>query len=121
MAHDAILPQQVLRMWSGRNRNVALQAKRVDACGQQHPRIWRSMRGVAGLASLAFHGFVLEDERSALVAMALETNHILIWSRSKLTVSQCAVGAVAVRALDQSFFHAMMERLLKIRLLFNVA
>src|ERR1700687_124529 len=100
---------------------MALQAERVHACGQQHARIGRAMCGVASLASLTLDRFVLEDERSTLVAMALQANHILIRGRSKLAISQRAVRIVAIGTLDQPLFHAMMARLLEIGSLFYVA
>src|SRR5258708_35396502 len=99
---------------------MALQAERVHACGQQHARIGRPVRGVARLASLTLDRFVLEDERSTLVAVALHTNHVLIRGRSKLAISRRAVRIVAIGTLDQPLFYAMMERLLEIGFLFGV-
>jgi len=79
------------------------------------------MRGMAGLASLAFYWLVLIDKRPALVAMALEANHVLVRRRAKLPVSRRPVGIVAVIALDQPLFHTMMKWLLEIGSLFDVA
>src|SRR6202162_3172342 len=121
VAQNAILPERVLWVRARWNTRMALQAERVHARGQQHARIGRPVRGVASLASLSLDRFVLEDERSTLVAMALQANHILIRGRSKLAISQRAVRIVAIGTLDQPFFHAMMERLLEIRSLFYVA
>jgi hypothetical protein len=79
------------------------------------------MRGVASLAALALDGFVLEDERPTLVAMALEANHILVRRRPKLTVSRSSVRIVAIIALDQPLYYAVMERLLEVSSLFDMA
>jgi hypothetical protein len=53
--------------------------------------------------------------------MALEADHVLIWRRPKLTISQGPVRIVAIRALDQPLFHTMMERFLEICFLFGMA
>ncbi len=79
------------------------------------------MREVASRASLNLDRLVFENERSTLVAVALEANRILVRRRPKLAGYQCAVRIVAIAALDQPLFHAMMERLLEIGFLFGVA
>ncbi len=122
MADDASLP--VLELGSvnaGRDLLMALQAKRVDASGQQHARIHRGMRSVAGQASFDPDRLVLVDEGSTFVGVALQADQVLIGRRPDLAVPQRAVGIVAVGALDQALVHAMAERLLEINSLFLVA
>ncbi|HVJ04707.1 MAG TPA: hypothetical protein VM578_03430 [Candidatus Saccharimonadales bacterium] len=72
-------------------------------------------------APLGLYRFMLKDERPALIAVALEADHILVGGRAKLAIPRCPVCIVAIRALDQTFLDAMMERLLEIGSLLDVA
>lgn len=78
-------------------------------------------------ASFNPDGFVLEDERSALVRVTLVADKVLVRNRPELAVSDGplvsgrAVRIVAIGALDQPFIDPMTEWLLEIRPLFNVA
>ena len=122
MADDASLPELVLRaVHSGRYLHMTLQAERVHASGEQHARIDRCVRGVACLAALNPDRFVLVNKGSALVAVALQANQVLVGRRAELGHSQRAVRIVAIGALDQPLFHAMAEGLLEVHLLFLVA
>ena len=100
---------------------MALQTERIGARAGQHARIGRAVRDVARGASLDLDGFVLEDKWATFVAMALEANHILVRRRPKLTVSRSSVRIVAIIALDQPLYYAVMERLLEVSSLFDMA
>ncbi len=76
---------------------------------------------MAGRASLGFHRFMLKDKRTALIAVTLEANRILVRRCAQLTFSRRSVSIVAIRALNEPFLDAMMERLLEISSLFGVA
>ena len=121
VARDALLEPGVLRVSDRSCSRMTLQAERVRARGRQHARVRRTVREVASRTAFHLDRLVFENERSTLVAVALEANHVLIRRRPKLTSSQCAVRIVAIAALDQPFFHAMMERLLEIGFLFGMA
>lgn len=56
---------------------MALQAQQIDVAQFEQVRIGRSVRGVTGLAALDLHDFMLKDEWSLLVGMALEANRVL--------------------------------------------
>jgi len=118
---DALLNSRVLTVTNGRRSRVALQAKRVRACACQHSRVGGTVREVTGRASLHFYRFVLKHKWPAFIAVALEANHVLIRSRAKLAIPHCPVCVVAIGALNQPLFHAMMEWLLEIGSLFDVA
>ena len=120
VAHDASLHSRV-GVRALRELVMALETQRVDACGEQHARIDRGVRGVAGHASLNPDGFVLEDERSTFVGVALVAHQVLIGRRPHLAISQRAVRIVAIGALDQALVHTMAEGLLEIGPLFRVA
>jgi len=64
---------------------------------------------------------VFVHERPALVAVALEADKVLVGRGPQLAPGRRAVRIVAVAALDQPLFHAMMEGFLEIALLFRVA
>jgi hypothetical protein len=53
--------------------------------------------------------------------VALEANEVLVGCGTQLACNQRAVRIVAIAALNQSLFHAMMKRLLEVALLFRVA
>ena len=79
VANDAGRPVRVLRaVHASRDLLVALEAERVDACGEQQARVGGGMRGVAGGASLNPDGLVLENERPPFVGVALHANEVLI-------------------------------------------
>ena len=54
------------------------------------------------------------DERAGLVRMAFETDRILRGRGPQLPVQETTVRIVAVRALDHSFIHPVMEWPLKL-------
>lgn len=121
VADDASLAILVLgAVDAGRDLHMALQAKRIDARGEQHARIDGGVRGVANRASLHPHGFVLKDEGAALVGVTLEADEVLIGRRPYLAIAECAVRVVAIGALDQALIDTMAEGLLEIGALFRM-
>lgn len=74
------------------------------------------MRRVAGHATLGLDWLVLEHKGSLLIRMACEANRISRRRRAQLLANEAAVGIVTIRALNESFFHAMVERHIELRL-----
>ena len=79
------------------------------------------MRHVAGLAALDLHRSVLENKRALLVRMAGKADGVLGGGSANLFCSDCSMRVVTIRALHQSFVHAMMKRHFKLRFLLQVA
>ncbi len=79
------------------------------------------MNHVARLASIDLHGRMLVDKRALLVGVALETDLILRGGSPDLLRAHCAVGIMAIRALDQPFVHAMMKRHVELGFLLEMA
>ena len=102
---------------------MALKTERIDPRGDEHARIGGTVGRVANQASLGAHGVVLEDERSALVHVALEADQLNLLTRGgpDLTADHGAVRVMTIGAADQPFQHAMAERLLEIYALLLVA
>ena len=100
---------------------MALQAEQVDVAHSQHVGIGASVRYVAGGAAFDLHGLVLEDERTLLIGMAGEADGILGRGGAYLLGADRAVNIVAVRALNQTLIHAMVEGHLELGLLLQVA
>ena len=65
---------------------------------------------MAGYATLCFNRLVFEHKWSLLIGMACEANRIPSCRRAQLSTNKATVGIVTIRALDESFFHAMVER-----------
>lgn len=79
------------------------------------------MRRVTGDAALGLHGSVFENEWTGFIGMTTEANLILRRGGAQLAREESAVRIVAVRARQQTFIHAMMNRLGKLRPYFKVA
>ena len=84
MAHGAglVLLRLVMesrnRRRSGVNReSVTFQAEEIDLATLEKPGICRAMRRMARGAAFDFDGFMLVDEGTGLVGMALEANGVL--------------------------------------------
>ena len=88
---------------------VAFQAEQVHLATFQEPRIRGPVRRMAGHATLDLDGFVLVDERTLLVGMALKADQVLRTCGAQLTGQEAAVWIVAIAALHQSFVHAVMK------------
>lgn len=99
---------------------MALQAEQVDVAQFQHVGIWSTVRQMACLASIDLYGRMLVHKRPLLVRVALEADRILRGGGLHLLGLDCAVRIVAVRALDQTFVHTMMERHVELRLLLQM-
>lgn len=102
-------------------RTVALIAQRCDGRHIQQPRILRSVRRMAGQAALGLYRSMLIHERSANICVTLGADCILVCSRPQIVRSERAVYIVAIRALDQTLIHAVMNRHVELRLLVRVA
>src|SRR5271157_1975657 len=89
---------------------VAFQAKKVDLAALQQPGICRTMRRVAGHASLGLHRRMFERKRPGLVRVTVVANHVLCRGRAQLPVQESSVRIVAIAAGDQAFVHAMVKR-----------
>ena len=100
VTRDALLQPGVLCVPNRVRGRMALQAKRVRACRVQHARIGGPMRAMTGLAALHLDRFVLEDKRSPLVAVALETNLVLSRGCPELALPWGAMGVVAIATLN---------------------
>src|SRR2546430_391565 len=100
---------------------VTLQAEQVYVTALQQTRVGRAMGGMAGDAALSLEGGMLPRERTGLVRMAGEANHILRGRGTQLFLHETTMLIVAIGAGDQSFIDAMMKRLGEIRLDFQMA
>ena len=76
---------------------------------------------MANGATLRLDRLVLEDERSLFIRVTRVANRIPRRRRAQLPANKSSVGIVAVRALNQSFFHAVVERHVELRFFFLVA
>src|SRR6266568_1091628 len=79
------------------------------------------MRSVARDAAFNLYRFVLVDERSGLVRVALVTHQVLRYRRAQLPRQEATVRIVAVSALHHSFIDPMMEGPSKLLFRFRVA
>src|SRR4029077_21038214 len=94
----------------------------------QHVHIGTAVRHVAGTTSLYPHGRVLENERSLLVRVALEADHVS-GSRSPHLADQMvsfqdsarSVLVMAIGAVNQPLVHAMAKRHIELSLLLQMA
>src|SRR6266849_3367658 len=84
----------------GDNRQVgmALQADVTDLMTHQHARVRRSMRFVARSAAFQPHRRMLENERAALVAMALQAARLVAERSFHAVGAEGGVWIVAVYA-----------------------
>ena len=111
--------------WSGRLRPstesravVALQAKRETRGPDQQARIHGAMRQVTTLAAHRLSRLVFEDERAALIDVALEAGLLvrerLLASCGRLSHApggrEPAMRIVAIGTLHEALVHAMLER-----------
>lgn len=94
--------------------SVAFQAHEAFFVPDEHARIRRAMRLMAGAASIHLHRSVLEGERSPLITVALEAaGFIGIYSSNRLR-KKASVGIVAIDARHRAFRQAVLERLLEL-------
>ena len=65
-------------------------------------------------AALRLHGYVLIDERTPLVGMAVDANRVAGWHRSDLANRGRAMDVVAIAAPNQTFVDSMVIGLGKV-------
>src|SRR5450432_3782794 len=93
---------------------MALQAQRLVAL-RKHPLINGTVRRMAGHAAFA-QGLVLENERSTLRGMTLETGFVLTEQRDPAALEGAAdVRVMAIRAANLPFEDRVMMRQLELR------
>lgn len=88
---------------------VALEADVVHVGAIEQLRVWASVRRMACGAALDLDHRVIIDPGSGLRLVALDAHRILQGSGLRALLLVCAMGIVAVRALNQSFVHLVME------------
>ena len=88
---------------------MALQAEQIHVAEFQHVRIRSPVDNVARGAAVHFYRRMLIDERPLFVGVALEAHGILRCSHPHLFGTFGAVWIVAIRALNQTLIHAVME------------
>ena len=128
MAHRAVLKTRRAQIVKRRRHNadgaggvdrgqirVALQADQAHFRTRQHPWIGRAMRLMAGHTAFETHRPVLERERSALVAMAVQASRLVRGEGLRHRGADTAVRIVAVDATHRAFRQLMMIGLLKLR------
>src|SRR5579872_4025006 len=81
---------------------MALQTEHIHQAHLQEPGIGGTMRRVATGAALGFHRYMLVDERSLLVDVALVTDRIPVWQGSPLLHRPCTMRIMAITALHQT-------------------
>src|SRR4029077_9163435 len=111
----------VMERWCGRSRRVhgqrvALKAEQVYVAALQQARVRRTMGGMASHAAFGLDGRMLPGERTGLVSMAIEANHILRGGGAQLMLHEAAMLVMAIAAGDEPLIHAMVKGLGKIRL-----
>lgn len=74
--------------------------------------MWR----MAGHATLRLDWLVLKHKRSLLIRMACEANRVPRCRRAQLLANEPTMGIVTIGALNKSFFHAVVERHIELRL-----
>lgn len=89
---------------------VALVAESRDAGHIQQARVLRAVRRMATDAAFSLDRGVFEDKRSAYIGVALGADGVHVGSGLQVRGQGGAVRIVAVVALDQAFFHLVMER-----------
>lgn len=95
---------------------MALQTKNVQVAGFDQARIGGTVWRMAGHATLCLDRLVLEHKGSLLIRMACVANRIPRCRRAQLLAYKATVGIVTIRTLNESFFHAMVERHIELRL-----
>ena len=73
------------------------------------------MGRVAGHATLGLDCLMLKDKWSLLVNVACEADAVLRCRRAQLFADEPTVRVVAIRALNESLFHPMVERHVELR------
>ncbi len=128
MTHRAVLisgrPQIVKRRWNHAQRSFRRYRRQIRVAFEtnlrhlrtfQHSGIRRSMSRVAGAASFKSHRAMLERERTALIAMAVQASRLVRPEYLRHHRLHAAVRIVAIDAAHGALGHFMMKRLLELR------
>lgn len=91
------------------HRAMALAAENIDGRHVQEPCVLRTVRRVAGKATLTLHRSMLEDKRSALFHVAFGTDCVLVRGRSQVVVPEGPVHIMAIGAVDRALIHLVVE------------
>src|SRR5450631_111489 len=100
---------------------MALQAKRIDVGDVQQACVGRTVRGMAGDASLGLDHWVLKHKRTRGFGMALGAYRVLIGSRFQLLALERAMRIMAIAASHQPFIYFVMKGLSERRFHLRVA
>ena len=106
------------KVWRWR---MALHAQRVDVGAVEQARIGAAVRRVAGGAAFGLDNVVLIHKRASRFGMALAANSVLLRGGLAALFLKSAVRVVAIRALNQSLVHLVVEGHGKLRLDVGVA
>ena len=94
---------------------MALQTHQTHLVTNQHAWISRAVRLMTGHAAFEANGRVLENERTALIAVALEAGRLVAERNAHGLRHVARMGIVAIGAGHRSFGQAMLIWLLKCR------
>ena len=94
---------------------MALQAEVLHFVADQHARVGRTVRFMAGRASFQPHGGMLKGEGATQVAVAAETAGLVGGKGLCGSLENAAVGVVAIHAGHSAFGEAMLEWPLELR------
>ena len=106
-----MVPRRIQR----RQIRMALQTHLLHLRPVEHARIRRTVRRVAGRTSLESHRTMLEGERPAFVAMAIEASRLVRAERLRHRGLHAAVRIVAIDAAHRALRQLVMKRLLELR------
>ncbi len=87
---------------------MALKAERAHVAACQKPRVRRSHRSMAGSAAADPHGNVLEDERSALIAVTARATLVEL-SGAPSAGEEPVMLPVTIHAGQESLIDAVMK------------
>ena len=102
-------------------KRMTLEAHQVHLAAFQQPGIRRTVRRMAGHATLNLYGFVFEYKWPGFVGVTLVTDSVLRGGGSQLSVQESTVRVVAVAAFHQAFIYAVMKWAVELLLGLKVA
>ena len=94
---------------------MTLQTYKANLLAHEHARVRRTVRLMTGAAALETHRRMLERERSAQIAVALEARLFISRYETHHAGLEAAVGIVTIYARHGPFRNPMPERTLKLR------
>src|ERR1700683_837509 len=101
----------------GERRGVAGKAEQVHVAHFEQMYVRRAVRRMARDAAFDLHWLVLVNKWTALIFVAVIANRVHRRGAAQLVRTLGAVGIVAIRALYESFVHAVGDGQLEVRLL----